>query len=286
MAGSKPSLRRRRLIAALRRLREEAGLGLGEAAELAGFSQPKLSRIETFTNVISGDDTYLLACALGADEDTANALVKLARQSKQRGWWHVYSDDALGRFTDYIELQADAALIREFEEGIIPGALQTEGYTEAVLRAGLPDADEETIKQWLGVRRELQERMSGLRVWAIIDEAALRRPVGGAETMAGQLDALHRAAVSPGIRVQVLPTDVAAHPAMGAPFTLIDLHDGATYVYLDNLMGGTYLEDEADIVRYGSAWSTLQAMAIDFDRSASLIRTIAKQFRSRDERKA
>jgi transcriptional regulator with XRE-family HTH domain len=283
MATSKPSLRRRRLVAALRRLRDEAGLSLNEAAERVGFSQPKLSRIETLTNVISGDDTYLLACALGADEDTANALVKLARQSKQRGWWHVYSDDALGRFTDYIELQADAALIREFEEGIIPGALQTEGYTEAVLRAGMPDVSEETIKERLAVRQDLQDRAraSGLRIWTIIDEAALRRPIGGAETIVGQLDALHHAAMSPGIRVQVLPTDVAAHPAMGTPFTLIDLQDGAMYVYLDNLAGGTYLEDEPDLTQYGMAWATLQAMAIDFDRSASLIRSIAKEFRSR-----
>jgi transcriptional regulator with XRE-family HTH domain len=283
MATSKPSLRRRRLVAALRRLREEAGLSLYEAAERAGFSQPKLSRIETLTNVISGDDTYILACALGAEEDTANALVKLARQAKQRGWWHVYSDDALGRFTDYIELQADAALIREFEEGIIPGALQTERYTEAVLCAGLPDASDETIKERLAVRRELQDRAraSGLRIWAIIDEAALRRPVGGTETMAEQLDMLHHVAMNPGVRVQVLPTDVAAHPAMGTPFTLIDLKDDATYVYLDNLAGGTYLEDERDLDRYSSVWATLQAMAIDFDRSASLIGTIAKEFRSR-----
>jgi transcriptional regulator with XRE-family HTH domain len=277
-----PSLRRRRLVTFLKRLREEAGLNLADAAQRAGFSEAKLSRIETLKIMVSGDDTYTLATSLGADEATANALVVLARSAKLRGWWHVYSDDALGRFTDYIEMQSDATEIREFEEGIVPGALQTEGYTEAVLRIGLPDAPEETIKQRLAVRMELQEqaRSSGLRFRAIIDEAALRRPVGGSVTMCAQLDALHRAALTPKIQIQVLPTDISGHPAMGTPFTLINLVDEATYVYLDNLAGGTYLEERRDIIRYESAWSALQAMAIDFDRSASLIGTIADEFRS------
>ncbi|MEV8610440.1 helix-turn-helix transcriptional regulator [Amycolatopsis sp. NPDC051373] len=274
-----PSLRRRRLVSALRRLRTEAGLTIVDAAEAAGFSEAKLSRIETLRHMVNGDDTYRLAQVYGADQQTTDALVQLARSSKQRGWWAAYSDDALDRLTDYIEMQADAVRIREFEEGIVPGALQTRGYTEAVLRFGLPDASEETIQQRLKVRTELQEsaRSRDLRMWVILDEMALRRPVGGRGVMADQVAALISAANSPGIRLQVLPTDVSGHPAMGTPFTLLDLADRATYVYLDTLTGGSYLEEARDVDRYESTWEVLQATALGFDDSTNLMATIRSE---------
>lgn len=282
-----PSLRRRRLVAAIRKLREDAGLSLTEAADKVGFSQAKLSRIETLSITINGDDTYALCRALNADEMVTDALVSLARQSKQRGWWHVYDSDGLGRFTDFLELEDDATSVRGFELDLIPGQLQIPAYAEAVIRHAFPDVDDGEIVQRVQLRVDRQKRMAdrAFSLWVVIDEAALKRPVGGRAVMAEQLEYLASVAKRPGTTVQILPTSASGHPAMGVPFTLITLSDGASFVYLDTLTGGAYIEDPGDIEAYEKAWSRLQAMAADFDLSATLVRQAAVEHRStRDDR--
>lgn len=276
-----PSLRRRRLAAALRRIREDAGLTLAQAAEAAEFSQSKVSRVEALQVSITGDDTRTLCEALCVDEQTTAALAELARQGNRRGWWHVYDADVLGKFVDYIELATDAAALREFEVDVVPGLLQTQAYADAVIRHAHPDRPEQELKDRVRLRRELQDRAldSAVKLWMIIDEAALRRPVGGAATMAAQLDMLVFMADRPGVTVQVLPLDISGHPALGVPFTIIDLKDGATFGYLETLGGGAYLEEPPEIEPYTVAWSRLQAMALDFDRSVSMIAQIAAEHR-------
>jgi transcriptional regulator with XRE-family HTH domain len=277
-----PSLRRRRLVSALRRLREAEGLTMADAAERAGFSEAKLSRVESLKNTITGDDTFILAKALGADEVTVEALVSLARSAKQRDWWHVYNSDEVGRFANFLELEDDAKAIRGFEADLIPGQLQTPAYAEAVIRHAFPDAEDDEIAQRVQLRVERQRQVAGraFELWAIIDEAALKRPIGGWAVMIEQLDHLARVAQRPGTTVRVLPTSVTGHPAMGVPFALITLNDGAEFVYLDTLTGGAYIEDLSDVVVYQRVWSRLQSMAADFDRSGSLIRQAAAEHRS------
>lgn len=283
---ARPSLRRRRLAAALRTLREDAGLTMEDAAKRAGegFSTAKISRVESLATGINGDDAYALATALGADEDTVAALVNLARSARRRGWWHVYATDVLGYFSDFLELEHDAREFLAFRVDLIPGVAQTEGYMTAVFTHSAPDADTDTIKQRVALRRERQDRMMERACdrWFIVDEAALRRPVGGPQVMAAQLDQLARFAEQPGVTLQVLPqAGITGHAALGVPFTLITLDDGARYVYLESMTGGLYVEEASDLDAYSRAWSRLQATALDFERSIKVIRSIATEHHRR-----
>src|SRR2546430_15600486 len=132
----KPWLRRRRVAAALKRFREEAGLSHVQAAEASAFSTAKISRIESLFSGVTGDDARTLCEVYGVDKHTTDAIAELARQSRRRGWWHVYSDDVLGKVVDLIELEADAKKWRSFRLDPIPCLLQTQAYAAAAIRHG------------------------------------------------------------------------------------------------------------------------------------------------------
>lgn len=274
------SYRRRRLIANLVALRKTAGLSQSDAARQIGWDGPRLSRVESGQIAISGDDVADLAAALGADPATTAALVDLARQSRKRGWW-VSAADVLGQFSDFVELEEDARAVRVFCSDVIPGQLQTPAYTEAVIRSGYPDAGEEEITQRVQLRLDRQQRMvdHGYSLWVIIDEAALLRPIGGPAVMAEQLHYLAAQGRRPGIAVQILPTRLTSHPALGTPFTLIELTDGACFVHLESLTGGATVEGP-EVTAYARAWEQLQALGGDFERSASIITQVAAEHRS------
>ncbi|TCP54934.1 helix-turn-helix protein [Tamaricihabitans halophyticus] len=279
---ARPSLRRRRLAGALRGLREAAKLDTRQAAERAGWSQGKVHTIETMKVGINGDDTHVLCKVYGADQPTIDALVRLAREARRKGWWHVYDDEVLDQFADFIELEEDARRVCEFEADVIPGALQTEGYASAVIGRVSPAIDGETIAQRVAVRMQRQERIlaSDTELQVVIDEAAILRPVGGRVVMAEQLDHLISVAARPRVSVQVLPLDVKGHAAMGLPFTLISLRDGAEYVYRDSARGGSYSEEPQDIEAYRRLWAGVQVMALDLDRSSTILERTADQHRS------
>jgi transcriptional regulator with XRE-family HTH domain len=279
----KASLRRRRLARALQQFRERTGLNVTEAAKLAEFSQAKLSRIEAAQITISGDDTYALCQVLGVADDATDELVQLARQAKRRDWWQAYPDTVLGRTTDLFELEADAVSKHSFTLDVVPGLLQTEDYARAVMRCGMPREPEETIQQRVEIRMERQRRVAkgDLEMWAIIDEPALRRPIGGHGVMAAQVMSLANAASGCHVSIQVLPFEVPGHLALGTPFHMFTLDDGSGYAALDNLIGGLYIEDEAEVRAYGDTWSKLAATALSFEHSAELLSTIAAEHRSR-----
>lgn len=275
------SLRRRRVAAALKRLREQAGLNHAQAAEGSGFSTAKISRIEALYNAVTGDDARTLCEVYGVDKHTTEALAELARQSRRRGWWHVYSNDILGRAVDLIELEADARTIRGFSLDLVPGLLQTESYARAVIRNGFPGIDQDGLMRRVSLRmdRQKQARERDIKLWTIVGEAALRQPIGGGAVMAEQLDRLADHADNTGT-VQVLPLSLPGHAAMGVSFKLLDLRDGATYGHLDTLTGGLYLEEEADIEHYRDTWSRLTANALNFHQSVEMIRRAADVHRS------
>jgi transcriptional regulator with XRE-family HTH domain len=276
------SLRRRRLARALTQLRERAGLGVTEAARQVGFSQAKLSRIESAQIAISGDDTYALCGTLGVPTDATDELVQLARQAKRRDWWQAYPDTVLGRTTDLLELEADASSKHSFTIDVVPGLLQTEAYARAVIRNGMPRESDESIQQRVDMRMTRQQRITSgeLECWAIIDEPALRRAVGGPAVMAEQVAHLAEVAQGPHVSIQVLPLSLTGHLALGTPFNTFTLDDGCSYVALDNLTGGLYIEDEAEVRAYADTWSKLAAVALSFEHSAELLRTIAGEHRS------
>ncbi|MFE3776638.1 helix-turn-helix transcriptional regulator [Amycolatopsis sp. NPDC059090] len=266
-------------MGALKRLREQAGLTLAEAGKAAGFSEAKVSRIETFAVQLSGDDAYALAIALGADEDTANSLVILARSAKKRDWWHdAYQDKGIGRFTDFLELEDDARHLFGFQQTLIPGRLQTRAYAEAVIRTGLPDAEDEEIERRVQLRMDRQKRNS-VPFWTVIDESVLWRPMGDRAVMAEQLDHLAAAAGKPGTTVQIIPQSATGYPPISTSFMVLVLNDGAVFAYLDTLTGGLFVEAPEEVEAYEAARSRLQAVALDFDASAKLVRQARDEHR-------
>lgn len=279
-----PSFRRRRLAKALRRLREGSGMSAHEAARAAGdrFSQSKISNIETLNVAVTGDDAYTLCQVYGADEKTTQALVQLARSARQRGWWHV-SQAALGKAVDMIELEDDSVHIREFTIDLISGLLQTEDYARAVIRHADATAPNEVIEQRVQARLLRQKSFfeRQVQLWAIVDEAALHRPIGGRKVMAAQLEHLAEIATTvPHVSLQVIPTDASGHPAMGVAFLIFNLADDEKYPYLDTLTGGAYIDDPEETIAYETAWTRLAASAVDFEKSAQLVREIVHTHRS------
>lgn len=283
MAPIPPSVRRQRVGAELKRIREQRGMSMREvAAALGDFSVSKLSRIESGKGGIKGDDVYTLCEHYGLSSQDADKLVARTRQTRGGTWWHEFGPDVLGRFADFIELELDARQVYEFEEGVIPGHYQTSHYAAAVIRSGRPDLSDEVIEQRVTLRIERQRRRAAeaQNVWAILDEAALLRPVGGPEVMADQLAHLSRLARSPGTTVQVIPLATPGHAALGCPFTIMTLMDGVEYVYRDGKTGGTYTDDADEVSVYRETWSRLTATAADFDRSLGMINRAEAKHRS------
>lgn len=278
-----PPLRRRRLARTLTQLREDAGMGLSEAAKAADFSQSKLSRIEAAGIAISGDDTYTLCGVLGVGDELTNALVALARQAKRRDWWAAYPRSVIGRRTDLLELESDCTLTHSFTLDIVPGLLQTEDYARTLMQHGMPRETEESIEQRVAMRMQRQQRIKdgSLEYWAIVDEPALHRALGGNDVIAGQIEHLCDVATRRHVSIQILPFETTGHAGHGAPFSVFELPDGYRCVAIDNLYGGLYIENEWEVREYQDTWSRLAAAALSFEQSAERLATIASEHRRR-----
>jgi transcriptional regulator with XRE-family HTH domain len=282
VANVPPPLRRRRVAGALRRLRLQADFTLDRAAEASGLDKSKISRTENASMGITGDVVLTLCEAYGVDKEVAWPLAELARHSRKTGWWRDRFTDINPALADLLELEADARNVQVFTIDLIPGLAMTEEYYVAYLRLTDPaiDRQELAVRAELRKERQVTANKSGTRIWAVIGEAALTHPVGGGEIMAAQLDHIVSLIEGRAITVQVLPLDLPGHAAMGVPFTLFDLHDGATFAFLDTLTGGLYLEEQDDIDAYQHAWTHLRANALDFHRSMSILKQRALDHRS------
>ncbi|KAA2258646.1 helix-turn-helix domain-containing protein [Solihabitans fulvus] len=271
-----PGIRRRLLAKALTKLRERAGLGFDDVIGHLGFSKSKISRIESAATGVSIVDTQALGRLYGADNGTLEWLDRMARIAKKRGWWHVYGTVLVDWFVEYIALETEAMSVGTYEIDLIPGLFQTPAYARWVVRAGVPDATDEIVNKRAELRQTRQRRVEdgSLTVWAIIDEAALRRNVGGREVHEEQLNHLLKLTEKPNVTLQVLPFGKGAHMAMGTAFTLLKFNEYPSVVYIDNLTGGLYLDDETEISRYGLVLEHLRAAALDPQESMVLIREV------------
>ena len=187
MAGTQsPTVRRRRLALELRRLRESAKLTCEEVAEQLECSASKISRVETGRVSVSPRDVRDMLQIYGVPESQREGLVQLARDSRQKGWWHAYSDTIQPHFATYLGLESAASEIRIYEVSLIPGLLQTEEYARTVISAGMVNSPRDDIERQVKLRMARQPTLTRddpPKVWAVLDEAALRRRVGGADAM-------------------------------------------------------------------------------------------------------
>jgi transcriptional regulator with XRE-family HTH domain len=277
-----PTVRRRRLAAELRSLREAARLTCEDVAEHMECSASKISRVETGRVSVSPRDVRDMLSLYGVDAQQRDSLVQLARESRQKGWWHAYSDTIQPRFATYVGLEDAAAEIRTYEVNLIPGLLQTEDYARTVINAGNLTGTQEDVERRVALRMARQPMLTGddpPQLWAVLDEAVLRRTVGGPGLMRMQLDQLVELAAMPNVAVQVIPFTAGAHPGMGKPFVILAFPERADpdVVYLEDLTSALYLEDVDEIDRYNVLFNHLRATALSFEDSASLIVSAAKE---------
>ncbi|UVS80857.1 Helix-turn-helix domain protein [Actinokineospora sp. UTMC 2448] len=283
--GHSPTVRRRRLASELRRFREAANLTIDEVGEKLECSASKISRIETGHVGVTPRDVRDMSELYGIDTDRREALVQLAREARQKGWWHAYTEVFTGAF---VGLEAEAASLRAHQALLVPGLLQTEDYTRAVIQAIRPDAGAAEIDKRVRGRLARQRLLTDPHppeYWAVIDEAVLHRVVGGPKVMRAQLLRMADAAALPHVTLQVVPFGTGAHAGMEAPFLILGFPEPADpdVVYVESTSTGTYLEQPSDVRRYTLMFDHLRAAALRPEDTVDLIRRAADRLAQRPE---
>jgi len=274
--GSGPTVLRILLGSQLRMLREVKGITREEAGYAIRASGSKISRMELGRVSFKERDVTDLLKLYGVDEDETATLVALATQANSPGWWHKYGDVLPDWFQVYVGLEEAASLIRLYEVQFVPGLLQTADYARAVVRLGQPGAAPEEIERRISLRmgrQELLTKPGGPRLWAIVDEAALRRPIGGKEVMRAQLEQLILATQEPQVTLQVMPFRSGGHAAEAGAFTIMrfpepDLPD---VVYLEQLTSALYLDKRDDVEKYTEVMERLSVESESPERSVDIL---------------
>src|SRR5262245_17147850 len=278
--GPSPTVRRRRLAARLRELRENANLTIDEVGDKLECSASKISRIETGHVGVTPRDVRDMLEVYGVDDDERDALVQLAREARKKGWWHAYNEVFTGAF---VGLESDASFLHTHQALLVPGLLQTEAYTRAVIRAIRPDIGEADVdlrvRGRLSRQKLLTEEPNPPEYWAVLDQAVLERTVGGPEIMREQLKRLVELASLPHVTLQVVPYSAGAHAGMEAPFLILGVPDQADpdVVYVEYSTSGVYLEQPEDVHRYTLIFDHLRAAALKPDDTVELVDRIANR---------
>ncbi|GAA2441648.1 helix-turn-helix transcriptional regulator [Streptomyces glaucus] len=279
-----PAVRRRKLGAELRALRAAAGLTSGEAARLVGWHQSKVSRIETGTSGVKPADVRLLLDAYAVrDAQLRDLLLVLAGSDAGGGrhhWWHAYRGVLPPTYRDFISLESQATAMRTLETTVVPGLLQTSEYARAVTRAAVDGLSEDRLDTLVEVRLARQDVLRAdppLRLSAVLDEAVLRREVGGPGVMTRQLTRLVEAARLPQVRLQVLPFGAGAHIGVTGSFVIFSFSSTSDLdvVVLDHLTSSLYLERKEDLEAYTEAFDALRIHALSPEDSLDYIAGIA-----------
>ncbi len=274
-----PTVLRILLGTQLRRLREARGITAQEAARAIRGSESKISRIELGrTSVREVDIIDLLSLYGITDPADREELLSLAAQANRPGWWHQYQDVLPSWFQAYIGLEESAESIRSYDAQFVPGLLQTEEYAAAVLAFGDFTVDE--AERLVYLRKERQRRFAagGLRLWAIVDDIALRRRVGSPQIMRAQFDHLYEVCDQPGFALQVVPDSGGAYLAPGSfsilRFAVPDLPD---VVYIEELTSAMYLDKPVDVERYAAVMDKLSASAAPPEQTKEIIRALREE---------
>jgi hypothetical protein len=274
-----PTVLRIMLGTQLRRLREARGIGRDAAGYAIRASESKISRMELGRVGFKERDVVDLLTLYGVDQpEERAALLALAREANEPGWWHKYSDVLPSWFQSYVGLEVAASLIRAYEVQFIPGLLQTDDYARAVIRLGHGGSPEEEIERRVGLRMERQAalaRPGGPRLWVVVDEAALRRPIGGPDVLRAQLEHLLTVAKLPNVTMQVIPFGFGGHAAAGGAFTMLRFADPALpdVVYIEQLTSALYLDKREDVDRYLEA---MERLCVEAETPASSLKIISQ----------
>ena len=274
-----PTIRRRRLGSELRRHRDSAGVTIDVVADRLGCSPSKVSRIETGHTSATPRDVKDMLDIYGVRGSDADELVQIAREARQKGWWHPFSTVLTGA---YVGLEAAAKSIRAYEQQVVPGLLQTDMYAMAMIRAArLGDSDQE-IEQRVRVRMARQALLiqdDPIDLWVVLDEAVVSRPVGGDEVMRDQLARLITTARLPNVTLQILPFAAGAHAGMDGTFAILEFEEegDADVVFTENATGGLFLEKAEELSKYISIFETIRTSALPPEESIGMIQKLVEE---------
>ena len=277
-----PTVRRRRLGTELRKLRESSGYKLEEVAAQLGVAPSTLSRIETGKAPTKSAYLNQMLETYGViDPAQRQILVDMAREGHRKGWWAAYDDVLPSGFDIFVGLEAETAGIRSYEISVVHGLLQTADYARAVIRETFPRHTAEQVDRLVDLRMARQGRFEDdppLELWAILDEAVIRRTVGGAAAMRRQLTHLLAEAGRPGVTLQVLPFVSGAHAAHGGPFSILEFPDrsDSEVVYVESVAGILYLEKDREVRSRAESFDRLRAAALSPSASTDLIAQAAR----------
>ncbi|WP_144119855.1 helix-turn-helix domain-containing protein [Catellatospora sichuanensis] len=275
-----PTVRRRRLGAELRKRREHAGITLEFVAERMECSQSKISRIETGHSSVTSRDVREMLTIYNTPAGEVDVLVEIAKEARQKGWWHPYSSVLVGA---YVGLEAAASSIRAYEQQVVPGLLQSAEYAEAMIRGAWPDWDEEAIMNRVRVRMGRQSLLTrqddAIRFQVVLDESVVSRPVGGDKVMRDQLRLLAEAASWPNVTLQVLPFEAGPHAGMDGTFAILEFPEpgDSDVVYAENATGGLFLEKNDELGKYTKIFENIRRAALSPEESAELIAQLAEE---------
>jgi transcriptional regulator with XRE-family HTH domain len=273
-----PTLRRRRLGTELKRCREQAGLTQESVSRHFEWHAAKVTRIETARVAVTPRDVRDLLTLYGVpDGEYREALVELARMSRQRTWWTDYRD--IMRAGNFVGLEAEASSMRTWEPIILPGLLQTEAYMRALLRTGRSSDSPASIDRRVSLRLKRQDRLKAanpLTLSAIVDESVIRRVIGGEDATRDQRHHLIDTAQLPNVTLQVVPFDAGEHSFLGGSAALLEFRETThlDVVYLEGLAGDYYEEQPSEVARYREQFEQLGALALDPRMSVKLIESL------------
>jgi transcriptional regulator with XRE-family HTH domain len=277
-----PTVLRILLGSHLRRLREARGITARQAATKIRASESKISRIELGRNAIREIDVLDLLTLYGVDAREREQLLTLAEQSNKPGWWHRYNDILPDWFQAYVGMEEAARSIRVYEAQFVPGLLQTEEYARAVILQGAPGLDPDEVERRVALRmgrQKLLTREAPPRYWVIMDEAALRRPMGGRDVHVGQIERLIDLVGEPNITIQVMPFRYGGHAAESGAFTIMrfpetDLPD---VVYMEYLTGAHYIDKPEEVERYAAVMVRVSVAATSPDQTREILTGMLRQ---------
>ncbi|MEU0190365.1 helix-turn-helix transcriptional regulator [Streptomyces afghaniensis] len=264
-------------------LRERAGMKREEAARILRVAPATVRRMETAEVALKIPYLQLLLKAYGVSGEEADAFVLLAEEANKPGWWQRFHDILPGWFSMYVSLEGAAGVIRSYEPHFVPGLLQTEDYARAVLRSGaIGQTRPDDIERHVALRMQRQElltRKDAPRLWVVMDETVLRRPVGGPEVMRAQIDRLLEATKLPNVTLQVAPFASGPHPGTYGPFVLFRfaMPELPDMVYSEYLTGAVYLDARAEVATHLEVMDRMAAQAATAQRTKEILRDLRKE---------
>ncbi|MBQ0926273.1 helix-turn-helix transcriptional regulator [Saccharopolyspora endophytica] len=280
--GPGPNLRRRELGRELRQLREQAGKKVADTSKYAGLTVTTINRIEGGKQVILPRNVRLLCQFYGVEAPLSDNLVRQAEESNERGWWAMYSDTMPEWFEKFVGLESDADELWNYSPIVVDGLLQTPEYAQAMFGVRASAVDEQTLQRSIGLRKARQDRVNceknPTRLHVVLDEAALRRAVGGEEVLRNQLRYLVTMAAKPNMTIQVMPFAAGAHLGLQTPFSMLRFPEGfddMDAVYVENLRGGVWLERPNDIKHYTEVFEQMRAEALTPAESVEFMDSLA-----------